>query len=52
MISSISSIEIITAHMPDPKILFWIAASIPDATAVNPNGTKMLLVDGVKFVFH
>ena len=29
----------------------WIAASVTDATIVNPNGTKMLLANTVNIVF-
>ena len=43
MISSISSLEIIYVVIPDPKSFFWIAASVADAAAVNPNGIKSLL---------
>ena len=34
--------------MPDPNIFSWIAASVVDATAVNPNGIKTLLADGLR----
>ena len=50
-ISSISSFEIISVLMPDPKIFFWIAASVTDTAAFNPNGTKMLLADGLSAFF-
>ena len=43
MISSIFSLEIIYVATPDPKNFFWIAASVADAAAVNPNGIKTLL---------
>ena len=33
--------------MPHSNIFWWIAASVADATAVNSNGIKMLLVNGV-----
>ena len=33
--------------MLDPKICLWIAASVTDATAVNPNGIKTLLANGL-----
>ena len=33
--------------MPDQKIFFWIAASAADATVVNPNSIKALLVGGL-----
>ena len=37
--------------MPDPKVLFWIAASVAEAAAVNPIDTKMLLANGVSTFF-
>ena len=30
----------------DPNIFLWIAVSVADATAVNPNGIKILLANG------
>ena len=33
--------------MPDPNIFLWTAASVADAAAVNHNGTKTLLADGL-----
>ena len=45
IISFISSLEIINVVLPDPNIFLWIAASI--AAAVNPNGIKMLLANGL-----
>ena len=49
MISFISAIEFISAVLPDTNILFWIAASVADAAAaaVNPNGIKTLLANGL-----
>ena len=41
----ISAFEIISADMPDPKNFFWIAASVADAAAVNPNDAETLLVN-------
>ena len=41
----LSSFEIISVVMPDPKKFFWIGLSLADATAVNPNGIKTLLVN-------
>ena len=38
MISFLSLLEIINAVVPDPHIFLRIAASVADATAVNPNG--------------
>ena len=29
--------------MPEPKVFFWMAASVPDFPVVNPNGIKTLL---------
>ena len=50
MISSISSFEIINAVIPNPKMFFWKAVSVPDA-AVNPNGIKSLLANGFSSFF-
>ena len=47
MISFISLLEIINVVLPDPNIFLRIAASVADAAAVNPNGIKMLLANGV-----
>ena len=33
--------------MPDPSMFSWIGASVADATAVNPNGVKRLLGNGL-----
>ena len=38
MISFISSLEMINVILPDLNILLWIAASVADAAAVNPDG--------------
>ena len=46
MISFISSLEI-NAVVPDPNIFLGIAASVVDAAAVNPNGIKTLLANGL-----
>ena len=43
----ISSLEIVNVVLPDPNIFLWIAASVSDATAVNPNGIKVLLASGL-----
>ena len=45
MISSIFSLEIIYVVIPDPKSLFWLAASAADAAVVNPIGIKTLLAN-------
>ena len=51
MISYISLFEIISAVMPDPKIFFWIDASVADAVVVNSKDTKTLLPNGVSTLF-
>ena len=33
--------------MADPNIFFWIAASVAEASAINPKGTKTLLANGL-----
>ena len=45
--SSISSFDIISVNLPDPKILLCITASAADALAVNHNGIKTLLANGL-----
>ena len=45
--SSLSSFDIVTAVVPDPKIFLCIEASATDAAAVNPNGIKILLANGL-----
>ena len=45
MISFISSLEIIDVVLPDPNMFLWIAASIADAAAVNPNRIKTILAN-------
>ena len=47
MTSFISSLEIITVVNQDPSIFLWIAASFAAAAAVNPNGIKTLLANGL-----
>ena len=47
MASSISSLEIFKVVNPALKIFLWIAASVADAAAVNPNGIKTLLAYGL-----
>ena len=51
MISFLSLFEIISAVVRDPKMLFSIAASVADATAVSANVTKMFLSNGVSTLF-
>ena len=48
---SISSFNIISAVVPDPKIFLCIPASAADAAAVNPNGIKTLLANGLTTFF-
>ena len=45
--SFISSFEIIKAVVAEPSIFFCIPASAADAAAVNPNGIKTLLANGL-----
>ena len=47
IISLISSLEIFSVVKPDLNIFLWIAVSVVDAAAVNPNGIKMLLANGL-----
>ena len=47
MISLISLLGIINLVLRVTKIFLWIAASVVDAAAVNPNGIKTLLVKGL-----
>ena len=51
MISFISSLEIINVVIPDSNIFLWIPASVADAAAVNPNGIKTLLANGLSTFF-
>ena len=54
VISSIYSFEIINAVAPDPKSFFWIAVGVTAAAAaaaVNTNGIKTLLANGVSTFF-
>ena len=50
LISSISSFDIISVVIPDPKILLWIAAPATDAV-VNPNGIKTYLAHALTTFF-
>ena len=45
--SSILSVDIMSAVVPEPKIYLCIPAFAADATAVNPNGIKTLLANGL-----
>ena len=47
MISLISLLGIINLVLRVTKIFLWIAASVVDAAAVNPNGIKALLAKGL-----
>ena len=49
-ISFISSFEIISTVTLDPKIFFWIVASVADVTAVNPNVIRTLLANDLSTV--
>ena len=37
--------------IPEPKIFLCIPAAVADAAAVNPNGTKILLANGLVTFF-
>ena len=52
MIPFISSFEIINVVVPDPNFFLWIAASVAAAAAVNPNGIKRLLANGLNTFFQ
>ena len=47
VISFISLFEIINVVLPDPYTFSWIAASFADTVAVNPNGIRTLLANGL-----
>ena len=51
MISNISSFEIISVVMADPTIFLRIVACVSDPAAVNPNGIKTLLANGLSTFF-
>ena len=40
------SFQIIKVVVPEPCIFFWILASIAEAAAVIPNGTKIFVANG------
>ena len=48
---SISSFDIIRVVVPEPSIFLCIPASIADADAVNLNGIKTLLANGLSTFF-
>ena len=43
--SLISSFDVISIVIPDPKMFFWIAASVPDTVGIEPNCIKTLLTN-------
>ena len=43
--SLISSFDVISIVIPDPKMFFWIAASVPDTVGIKPYGVKALLTN-------
>ena len=47
MISFKSSVENANAVLPDSNIFLWTAVSVADVAAVNPNGIKTLLANGL-----
>ena len=47
MISLISSLEINNFVKSDATIFLWIAASVADTAVINPNGTEILLTNGL-----
>ena len=49
--SSISSFDVISVVIPDPKIVLCITASAADGAAVNSNGIKTLLANGLTTYF-
>ena len=51
MISFISLLEFINVVLSNPNISYWIAASVADGTAANPNGIKTLLANGLSTFF-
>ena len=51
MISLISSCEINSVVMPDPNIFLLIPASVADAAAINTNGIKTVLANGLSTFF-
>ena len=49
---SFFSFEIVNIVVSNPNIFLWIAPSVADADAVNPNGIKALLANGLSTFFH
>ena len=52
MVSYVSSLEIISVAVTDPNFFLWIAASVVDATVVNPNDIKTLLANSFNKFFN
>ena len=52
MTSSISPIELINVVVPELYIFFWMAESVANATAVNPNGIKTLVANDLSTLFN
>ena len=50
-ISPFDIISIVLLLLPDPKIFLCIPASAADAAAVDPQGIKMLLANGLMTFF-
>ena len=50
--SFISSFDIISVVVLDPKILLCVPASAADFAAVKPNGIKTLLANGLITFFY
>ena len=44
--SSVSSFDIVSVVVPEPKIFLYIPASAVDAATVNPYGIKSILTNG------
>ena len=51
MMSFISSLEIVNVALSDPKIFLGIVTSFAAAAAVNPNGIKTFLANGLSIFF-
>ena len=51
VISFKSSFENTNVVVPEPYIFYWIAASVAEGVAVNPNGTKTILANGASTLF-
>ena len=51
-ISFISLLEIVNVVLSDPNIFLWIAASVADTAAINYNGIKTVLANGLSIFFN